>query len=247
MKSLPAHDPADFASVTGKMPSLPSPLGVGQTSPKNTRRSGSGGGDRAYPILLAISTLLSGVFCYLYLSKPIRVIQAPAKPAPTSIAATPPKPEAKTTPAAIVTPAQEKLLPSAAPTLSQGNSSPFEETNLRVQHILTAESPNGELNKIILNIPVLYQSRNLRWTTTDVIEARVLLNKLNDYQERSAQLRSEGTALLASWNRLVERSIPAGQIRADSPSLPASQQNSAAPIPLDPNAPQSIQLQPSGK
>ncbi|MFT4176434.1 MAG: hypothetical protein QM627_07225 [Luteolibacter sp.] len=248
MKSLPAHDPEDYASVSGKMPSLPTPLGVGQAPPRNHRRIPSGN-DRIYPVLLAISTLLSGVFCYLYLTKPVRVVQHTV-PQPAIVPAVPETKPATPEPTAepSVSPPEEKLLPSLASTpIPRGDTSPFEETNLRVQHILTAESPNGEINKIILNIPVLYQSRNLRWTTTDIIEARVLLNKLNDYQERSAQLRAEGSVLLTAWNRLVERTIPGGQIRADSPSLPASQQAATAPIPQDANVPQSIQLQPSEK
>jgi hypothetical protein len=124
----------------------------------------------------------------------------------------------------------------------------FEETNLRVQHILTAEAPGGHLDRIDIDVPVLYQSRSLRWSTEEVAEARELLARLMDYQEKSRQLRSEGVALLDSWNHLIGNSIPAAQLRADSPSLPENEQDYT----LTPSQPglttsEAIQIKSSGK
>ncbi len=124
----------------------------------------------------------------------------------------------------------------------------FEETNLRVQHVLTAETPGGQLARIDIDVPVLYQSRNLRWTAAEVPDARALLIRLADYQEKSRTLRGEGVALLDSWNRLVGRSIPAGDLRADSSTLPVNQLDAAgAPRPAGLNTIESIQIQPSIK
>ena len=69
-----------------------------------------------------------------------------------------------------------------------------------------------------------------------------------DYQDKCRSLRAEGVGLLDSWNHLIERSIPATQVRADSPTLPANQQDAAdAPRPAGLMSTDSIQIQPSGK
>ena len=95
--------------------------------------------------------------------------------------------------------------------------------------MLDAESPNGEIDRIIVDVPVLYRSRNLRWSQQDAAEARRLLDRLSIHQEKTRTLRDEGTALLDSWNRLMETSIPSEALRADSPSLPANQFDPLAP------------------
>lgn len=124
----------------------------------------------------------------------------------------------------------------------------FEQTNLRIQHILTAEAPGGHLSKIDLDVPVLYQSRNLRWTAAEVTQARELMARLADYQEKSRSLRSEGVELLESWNHLIERSIPAGALRADSPTLPTNQQDAAdTPRPPGLDTTELIRIQPAKK
>ena len=136
----------------------------------------------------------------------------------------------------------------ATPLSASPSTTPFEQTNLRIQHILTAEAPGGHTSKIDLDVPVLYQSRNLRWTPAEVAEARELLIRLADYQEKSRALRLEGAELLDSWNRLIERSIPATDLRADSPTLPTNQQDAAdAPRPAGLDTTELIQIQPAGK
>ena len=125
---------------------------------------------------------------------------------------------------------------------------PFEHTNLRIQHILTAEAPGGHTSRIDLDVPVLYQSRNLRWTPAEVAKARELLIRLADYQEKSRTLRLEGMELLESWNHLIENSVPAADLRADSPTLPTNQQDAAdTPRPAGLNTTELIQIQPAGK
>jgi hypothetical protein len=129
-----------------------------------------------------------------------------------------------------------------------GTAPTFEETNLRIQHVLTAEAPGGDLSRIVINVPVLYKSRNLGWTDGEVAESRELLKRLATYQENSRALRDEGTKLLTAWNLLIEHSIPAPVLRADSPSLPANQDHANSnqqPAGLDTT--ESIQIQPSEK
>ena len=74
------------------------------------------------------------------------------------------------------------------------------------------------------------------------------LRRLADYQEKSRTLRLEGAELLDSWNRLIERTIPATELRADSPTLPTNQQDAAdAPRPAGLDTTELIQIQPAGK
>jgi hypothetical protein len=219
---------------------------------------------RAYPALLILSTTIAGAFCLLYLTKPFiqpTQISPPSLAATTAITPPPPRPdpvtpeakpslvphpdrlpgEPKPTPPAQATNRREIPPPSRA-------SPAYEQTNLRIQHILTAEAPGGYQAKIDLEVPVLYQSRNLRWTANEVAEARKLLVQLSDYQEKSRNLRLEGVELLASWNSLVERSVPTVELRADSPTLPSNQQDAAAgPRPVNPNTKELIQTQPEQK
>jgi hypothetical protein len=244
-------------------PAIALPPSTGPYSAHN-RKISSCPVQRVYPWLLLASTTLAAVFCLLYINKPVIV----GGPVPGS-----PNTGGKSALAMSRTPgtdspvATDSLLPgsdrlpgdapdSLRPTPSDprralpGSSSanPTEETNLRIQHILTAEAPGGHLDRIDLEVPVLYQSRNLRWSPEDVTQARELLVRLMDYQEKSGALRAEGADLLDAWNRLVQRSIPAAGLRADSPSLPTNQQDAAdSARPASMITTESIQLEPPGK
>ncbi len=258
MKPLPAQTPAIVIKPTDSaMPSLP----AASASPppsysiSNRRASSSCAVQRAYPWLLIASTGIAALFCLMYITKPVvlgsQVEMLPEKNRPVVAGAELAKsqlmPDKNRLPGENT---QVGQTPDAVRnTLSQSRSSAaFEQTNLRIQHILTAEAPGGHLAKIDLDVPVLYQSRNLRWTPSEVAEARELLVRLASYQEKSKSLRSEGLALLDSWNHLVERSIPSGELRADSPTLPMNQQDAAdAPRPVGLDTSESIQLQPTAK
>ena len=216
---------------------------------------------RVYPWLLMASTLVAGFFCYLYLTKPVLL------PAPEPIVLYPGSVSSGGSPTAgageksLTGPALDRL-PGDAPGAGKpalvdprssafkknGLQSAYEETNLRVQHVLTAEAPGGELNQITLNVPVLYRSRNLLWSQQDVSKARDLLIRLSDYQERTRSLRAEGVSLLDAWNHLIDRSIPASGLRADSPSLTGNQMEpSANPRPSALDTSEAVRIQTSGK
>jgi hypothetical protein len=237
----------------------------------NRRKNGSG--STAYPFLLLLSTCVAGVFCYLYLTKPVIMEAAPATPVATPIAVEE-KPLAAAPPAPVPTPvlqapvekpvsstslalapSSQKLpgdvVPStAAPRKAMGKTGTngFEETNLRIQHVLIAEAPGGARNRLEFEVPVLYRSRNLRWSTTEVAQARELLGKLADYQEKNRTLRAEGLVLLDAWNHLINRSIPGGVLRADSPSLPTNQDEAnGSPQPSALDTTEAIRLNPAGQ
>ena len=203
------------------------------TSPAPNRRSPAAASQRAYPWLLVTSTVLSAVFFGLYLTKP--VIAAGVSPSMADVGMEPAPPAA---PGPALPKSQDGLLPSgnALPgdkaskpqstdprrlgSAASGSAAAYEETNLRVQHVLNARGPGGEdLGKITLEVPVLYGSRSMRWTPEEVARARALLVRIGDYQEKSRALREEGGILLEQWNALVGDSIPTEALRADSPSL----------------------------
>lgn len=247
-------------------PSMPAArnLSPGPYSSQNVRVS-SGPKSWVYPSLLIASTCVAAAFCLLYITKPV-IITAPsiltAHPA-----AAPIPPVVEEAPATDPPPAPESLLPAggqlpgdpvppvpaATPNARpvppvKSTHPPTEETNLRIQHILTAEAPGGHLDRIDLDVPVLYHSRNLRWTPADVTRARELMIQLMDYQEKTQILRVQGAELLDQWNALIGKSIPASELRADSPTLPANQQDAAdAPLPVGLISEEAIQLEPVEK
>lgn len=254
MKPLPSPQESLGRDSDNRMPALPT---GGQFSAAN-RRANACGSSKAYPWLLLFSTLVAGLFCMLYLTKPVIV------PAPAMIAAGLPaegtaiptaKKDSPNANAPALLPSRDRLpgeeLAASDPRQAQAIppvTSAFEETNLRIQHILTAETPAGQVDRLVLDVPVLYQSRNLRWTADEVVAARKLLVSLMDYQEKCRNLRAEGLVLLDSWNSLVERSLPTTELRADSPSLPANQQDAAdTPRQSGMITTESIQIQPADK
>ena len=216
----------------------------------SNRRANKSPNQRVYPWLLFTSTAVAALFCLMYITKP--VIMASQNPIPTYTPSPAPPHASSATANVALIPAKDQLPGEKTTPPDHASSSPaaatVEQTNLRIQHILTAEAPGGHLAKIDIEVPVLYRSRNLRWTAAEVAEARTLLVRLADYQEKSQSLRAEGSELLDSWNRLVERSIPASDLRADSPTLPTNQQDAAdAPRPAGLNTTDLIQIQPAGK
>lgn len=264
MTPMPSHKHHLPKPAGGTIPSLPTALvpSTGSYSTHN-RRVSSCPVQRMYPWLLAASTCVAAAFCLLYITKPV-ILPAPHSPdlqshtnIRSALAAAPssaPSGASSLLPTSDSLPgdASQPVKPSPANPRSalvgKRTSSPTEETNIRIQHILTAEAPGGHLDRIDIEVPVLYQSRNLRWDAADVEQARSLLLKLMDYQEKSQSLRAEGAELLDAWNALVQKSIPASDLRADSPSLPANQQDAAdAPLPSTLISTEAIELEPSGK
>ncbi|MBB5352350.1 hypothetical protein HNR46_002595 [Haloferula luteola] len=192
----------------------------------NHRRSGSDSGS-AYPWLLLLSTTLAGIFCYLYLTKPVLLTEG-STPAESSPAATTP---------ALETPSEssqrtESMAPSQ---LATAPNDPFEETLLRMQHVVIATAPDPqamgddlELGRLTVEVPIHYESGTIRWTDTDVAEARQLFARISAYQGKARDLREEAVSLISDWDQLMIRSIPEAALRADSPTLPENQGNGTA-------------------
>ncbi len=180
---------------------------------------------RLYPWLLCASTAVAAVFCFAYITKP--VVYNNSTDSKNSVASSQPisSPEnlvTKQSAPTNKTPGVKTNSHSAAPKhqlppapLASG----FEETNIRMQHILDAESTSGDIHRIVIDVPVLYKSRNLRWSQDNAAQARVLLQRLEAYQEKSRTLRDEGQLILEDWNKLMDTSVPNHVLRADSPSI----------------------------
>ncbi|MBC8125778.1 MAG: hypothetical protein H8M99_01340 [Gloeobacteraceae cyanobacterium ES-bin-144] len=264
MKPLPAQNTTGEKTPGEGMPILSTVIvtGSGDFSKAN-RRIQTCSVQRVYPWLLFTSTMIAALFCLMYITKPVIVaasmespfLERSNKPQVTIASSTPEK--------ASMIPSRERLPGEANPKASsQQTNNPqathflpkapasgaFEETNLRIQHVLNAETPGGHSSRIDIDVPVLYQSRSLRWTPDEIAKARELLSRLMDYQEKSRNLRTEGIELMDAWNNLIGNSIPASDLRADSPSLPANQQHAAdAPHREGLITNESIQIQPTGK
>ncbi|HEX7261067.1 MAG TPA: hypothetical protein VF258_04575, partial [Luteolibacter sp.] len=214
MKPIPTHISDVHKTVDGEMPQLAPALATA-AAPYSSSNRRANSTSRAYPWLLFMSTAVAAVFCLMYITKPV-IQTVPGGLETPKITKTVPSlamptltPDHGHLPAKKAT-AQPSRDAGVSATAAPSAFGAFEQTNLRVQHILTAETPGGHLAKIDLDVPVLYQSRNLRWTPEEVAEARALLTRLTDYQEKSRMLRAEGAELLDSWNRLIEHSIPTG-------------------------------------
>jgi hypothetical protein len=202
-------------------------LELGPPSPSINQRRNSCGVQRAYPWLLLTSTAMAAVFCALYITKP--VLQAGAAPATLSgplpaIGGPAEESTVKSSPSALPGDATNKPSVVEPQALASTDDHGFEETNLRIQHVLGATGPDGQdLGRITLDVPVLYQSGSVRWTREDVSKARSLLARIEDYQNKSRSLRDEAVHLISEWDALIVNSIPETTLRADSPTLPENQ------------------------
>lgn len=216
ISSLPLNpDPSTYSSANRKIKSCPI--------------------QSVYPWLLFASTAIAATFCLAYISKPY-IIEAPSSltpPEQREVAAKNPSPKddsGSLLPTTDTLPGENRPTPSPLGATPTASGADFEESNISVQHVLDAESASGDICRIIIDVPVLYQSRNLRWSQQEATEARELLARLSAHQEKTQALRNEGVALLTAWNDLMARSIPTAALRADSPSLPENQYNPLSPI-----------------
>lgn len=239
MRPLPTSPEKPPAAVVPPTP-VAAEGHVLQLKPKtsNNRRT-SCPTQRAYPWLLVTSTVMAGVFCFLYLNKPVVVTSASGEADAPFLSAAPdisekiPKAMASKKATAALSdslPGDEAAKPrTTEPQNLAGDGNPFEETNLRIQHVIGAQSPQeDDLGRVILDVPVLYQSGTVRWTQDDVEKARSLLTRIGSYQEKSRALREEAIHLISEWDQLIVESIPDEALRADSRTLPENQGIGAA-------------------
>jgi hypothetical protein len=239
------------------LPAEGTPINRRATSPlpvSTANRKNSPSVPKIYPVLLVTSTAISALFCFLYLTKPV-LLPAPLIHEPVTEAVVPEAPATPSAPEAIAatvpdsSPASKQLPGDASVSAppKPANANPFEETNLSIQHVVTAQAPGGITKRLDFKVPVLYRSRNLLWTTQDIALAHDLLGRLSLHQQKTHQLRTEAVALETAWNALIERSTPSQGLQADSPTLIGNQELPGTPATSLRNAQDSILIQPTRK
>jgi len=107
--------------------------------------------------------------------------------------------------------------PTTPPRPSQSR---YEPTNLSLQHVVVADLGNGQLQKIVIDAPVLYESRLLRLNASQQTEAQNLFDQMVMLMEQSRHLQRETEETLIAWEMLVRSTSPGRILRADSPTLP---------------------------
>lgn len=217
-----------------------------------------------YKYLLTFSTLSAVFFCWLYVTKPTIVSAIPsgsidsAEQEPDSAVSqstTPSAPEknsfAKLSSGGLPgdTPANSELSQTSA--AEKGSNIPlpksqsteglvdFEETNHRIQHVITAQS-NALSERIIIQVPVIYKTRGLRFGPEQANEAQRVLRALKIYQSQINKLHQDGKNIQLAWDSLLMSAQPVAALRADSPSLP--QKSSSHPSMLSENSASTIKL-----
>ena len=203
--------------------------------------------DAAYHWLLITSLILTSIMCWLYVTKPVIVQNGAFNDVqhdgtlPGSMGNSQPGRVSTLVPSDDVLPGS-KLPSSVDRKISSGShlqqtssgmlaesghvadnplfSLGWESTNLKIQHIFSADTGGDELEKIVLDVPVLYETRSMRWSVADVAQARELMQRLIVYEGNLKNLRSDGQEILQEWNELIENTTPIDVLRGDSPSLP---------------------------
>ena len=104
--------------------------------------------------------------------------------------------------------------------VDQSDGSVWEPTGITVSRLfLATDGANGEVRKVPMNVPVLYESRLMALDKDKQRAIARLLDKLVSYRTRLAAMRKEGADLLAEWNQIISSSTPQDLLLSDSPSL----------------------------
>jgi len=102
----------------------------------------------------------------------------------------------------------------------ESDTSLWEPTGITVSRVfLATDGVKGEVRKIPMNVPVLYESRLLALDKDKQRAVARLLDKLVAYRTRLAAIRKEGADLLTEWNQIVSSSTPQDLLLSDSPTL----------------------------
>jgi hypothetical protein len=110
--------------------------------------------------------------------------------------------------------------PNPEKAVNEADKSLWEPTGITVSRVfLATDGAKGEVRKIPMNVPVLYESRVLALDKDKQRAAARLLDKLMAYRTRLAAIRKEGADLLAEWNQIITSSTPQDLLLSDSPTL----------------------------
>ena len=111
----------------------------------------------------------------------------------------------------------------------ESDASVWEPTGITVSRLFIAsDAAGGEVRKVPMNVPVLYESRLMALDKDKQRAIARLLDKLVNYRTRLAAMRKEGNDLLAEWNQILGSSTPQDLLLSDSPSLIEKETGEAA-------------------
>jgi hypothetical protein len=137
-----------------------------------------------------------------------------------------PNPEKPTPPTSSKEPEAKKpdkgqdVKPKDEKPVDSSDGSVWEPTGITVSRLFLATGgTNGEVRKVPMSVPVLYESRLLALDRDKQRSIARLLDKLVSYRTRLAAMRKEGADLLAEWNQIVSASTPQDLLLSDSPTL----------------------------
>jgi hypothetical protein len=156
---------------------------------------------------------------------------SPAAKAPKKILPTPiPSKESDSKPDTIKQDA-DRNAQSESPqkAVDESDGSVWEPTGITVSRLfLATDGTNGEVRKVPMSVPVLYESRLMALDKDKQRAIARLLDKLVSYRTRLAAIRKEGADLLAEWNQIISSSTPQDLLLSDSPSLIEKESTDAA-------------------
>jgi len=110
--------------------------------------------------------------------------------------------------------------PDPEKAVHESDTSLWEPTGITVSRVfLATDGAKGEVRKIPMNVPVLYESRLMALDKDKQRAVARLLDKLVSYRTRLAAIRKEGADLLAEWNQIISSSTPQDLLLSDSPTL----------------------------
>jgi hypothetical protein len=112
--------------------------------------------------------------------------------------------------------------------VNASDASIWEPTGITVSRLfLASDGANGEVHKVPISVPVLYESRLLALDKDKQRAIARLLDKLMSYRTRLAAIRKEGADLLGEWNQIISSSTPQDLLLSDSPTLVEKGSNDA--------------------
>lgn len=211
------------------------PTEIARTMSEIRRRPDPSGVSVPMLFLLGSSAMLAAVFALLWSNTLTDLAQAresdaaarkeladiksarqqSASPAPART----PEPAAQPVPQNNLSPlARGTLTPYRNLNLPKG----FEPSNLNMQHAVAVEISPGKFQKVLLDMPVLIKSGQIRWSTQQIERAKQLSSEIAAWRDKSGELQAEGQDLLRSWDELVLESLPLQFIQPDSSSLPTN-------------------------
>ncbi len=169
---------------------------------------------RFYPPLLLFSTLLTGLFLYLYVSKPVVVqevvnetIIQPSELEKEQVA---PVEELSPFPVEDLMPGDHlpSIVERLEPVRKDDGADQLIPTRLGVEQVFELQGLNDEMEEYVISLPVMYPENLLAWNEESLLLATELVGEIEQHLHQVKDLQSNGVKLLERWNRLATDASP---------------------------------------